>query len=181
MKGLNKEDIDSAKEMAYLAACAVNGIIPDSGRVARLDPDKLFFMAERHKLTAITAMALESASDTADSLNNRALSFLDLGNPAEAARCWKAALSREPGNLAATYNQGLSLWRSGRIDDVELLRRCREVSDESQESMPLPHWQQEIDAERGRDETDGRQVFDRDALITGPYAVSTVSIPRFRI
>lgn len=61
MKGLNKEDIDSAKEMAYLAACAVNGIIPDSGRVARLDPDKLFFMAERHKLTAITAMALESA------------------------------------------------------------------------------------------------------------------------
>ena len=127
---------------------------------------------ERVAGTEYPRPSTKAAAETADSLNNRALSFLDLGNPAEAARCWKAALSREPGNLAATYNQGLSLWRSGRIDDVELLRRCREVSDESQESMPLPHWQQEIDAERGRDETDGRQVFDRDALITGPYAVS---------
>ncbi len=48
-------------DLAYLAACAVNGDVPDAGRVAGMDLALLYKTAERHMLTGITAMALESA------------------------------------------------------------------------------------------------------------------------
>ena len=48
-------------DTAYLAACAVNGQIPDAERVSRMDLTALYKTAERHLLTGITAMALESA------------------------------------------------------------------------------------------------------------------------
>ena len=47
--------------MAYLAACAADGRTPDPVRTAGMDPDALYRAAERHLLTGITAMALESA------------------------------------------------------------------------------------------------------------------------
>ncbi len=51
-------------DVAYLAACAADGRTPDPARTAGMDPDALYRAAERHMLTGITAMALESAGIT---------------------------------------------------------------------------------------------------------------------
>ncbi len=62
----------------------------------------------------------------ADSMNNYALSMLDLGKPEEAEKYWTEALQKHPSHLESTYNQGLHLWRTAKINDDELLRRLRE-------------------------------------------------------
>jgi serine/threonine protein kinase/WD40 repeat protein len=49
----------------------------------------------------------------ADTLNNRALSLLDLGKPEEAKRLWNEALRVVPNHPEATYNLGLVQWRTG--------------------------------------------------------------------
>ena len=48
-------------DVAYLASCAVNSVVPDAQRVADMDLARIYEAAERHLLTGITAMALESA------------------------------------------------------------------------------------------------------------------------
>lgn len=48
-----------------------------------------------------------AAADTADSLNNRALSYLDLGMSREAEACWTEALAKEPDAAIVMYNQTL--------------------------------------------------------------------------
>lgn len=58
---------------------------------------------------------------TADFLNNKALSYLDLGNPKEALANWEKALAIDPHNLDAVFNQALYFWRQGLIDDIECL------------------------------------------------------------
>ncbi|MCR5795297.1 MAG: hypothetical protein K6G61_08170, partial [Solobacterium sp.] len=79
----------------------------------------------------------DAASDSADSLNNRALSFFDLGRPQTAQKLWKQALEKEPGNIYANYNYGLFCWRDGRIEDSELLRRFGELRPASREAADL--------------------------------------------
>ena len=64
---------------------------------------------------------------TPDGLNNRAVSLLDLGRDTEAAALWKAALEAEPQHVEATYNESLTGWTTGRIDDEEMLRRMGEA------------------------------------------------------
>ncbi|MBU2548606.1 MAG: protein kinase [Proteobacteria bacterium] len=65
--------------------------------------------------------------DTADSLNNRAVSLVDLGRREEAESLWVQAVARQPHHPEATYNHGLTLWRSGRLDDAALVSRLAEV------------------------------------------------------
>ncbi len=48
--------------------------------------------------------APETAEDTADTLNNRALSFLDMGMPREAEEIWEQALKEDPGAAIVQYN-----------------------------------------------------------------------------
>ena len=48
-------------DVVYLAACAVDGTAPDASRVVGMDLQALYQSANRHLLTGITAMALESA------------------------------------------------------------------------------------------------------------------------
>ena len=48
-------------DVAYLASCAVNETVPDAARVEKMDLENLYKAADRHLLTGITAMALESA------------------------------------------------------------------------------------------------------------------------
>lgn len=48
-------------DMLYLAACAINGIVPDAEKI---DLDRLYAVSKFHSLTAICAMALESAGIT---------------------------------------------------------------------------------------------------------------------
>ena len=66
----------------------------------------------------------DAARDTADVLNNRALSFLDLGKMENARTLWRRALEIAPEHPSSVYNLGLMEWRGGKIDDTELLRRC---------------------------------------------------------
>ncbi len=57
----------------------------------------------------------------ADELNNRGVSLLDLGRPAEATEAFAAALAADPQHLNATYNAGLLRWRRGECTDEDLL------------------------------------------------------------
>jgi len=63
---------------------------------------------------------------SADALNNRAVSLVDLGRSAEAAALWQKALSAEAQHVEATYNAGLAAWLGARMTDDELLRRMAE-------------------------------------------------------
>ena len=55
----------------------------------------------------------KAAADTADSLNNRALSMLDLGKGEEAETLWKRALTMDQHHMLAAYNRWLFSWRCG--------------------------------------------------------------------
>ncbi len=71
--------------------------------------------------------APKAAADTAESLNNRALSYLDLGDRAEAERLFEAAVAANPRELRSVYNRALFLWRSGKLTDAEALAQVSAV------------------------------------------------------
>jgi WD40 repeat protein/serine/threonine protein kinase len=64
---------------------------------------------------------------SADALNNRAVSLVDLGRSADASALWQQALSAEAQHVEATYNAGLAAWLDARVTDDELLRRMAEA------------------------------------------------------
>lgn len=51
----------------------------------------------------------------ADSLNNKAVSFLDLGKFDDAVRSWKEALAKDPLHLESTFNYGYYQWGEGAL------------------------------------------------------------------
>ncbi len=65
---------------------------------------------------------------SADGMNNRALSLVDLGRVAEAGTLWRRALEAEPQHPEATYNAGLVAWSRGQLADGEFVRRMEEVA-----------------------------------------------------
>lgn len=69
----------------------------------------------------------KAAELRADSLNNKALSLLDLGKNEEALAAWEQALLVDPLHAESTYNQGLIHWRKVLINDDTLLGRLHEV------------------------------------------------------
>src|ERR687885_116522 len=77
----------------------------------------------------------KAGKDTADTLNNRAVSLLDLGRQDEALQLWEQALSFQPHHPESTYNRGLILWRAGRINSSTLIRDL----EQSQQSY-LKYW-----------------------------------------
>jgi WD40 repeat protein/serine/threonine protein kinase len=62
----------------------------------------------------------------ADGLNNRALSYLELGRAGEAEQLLEEVLKVDSIHPEATYNRGLILWRSGRMTDEALLTQLEE-------------------------------------------------------
>jgi len=64
----------------------------------------------------------QAAEIDAGSLNNRAISYLDLGKEAEAEKLFQEALAKHPGHLDTTYNYGIWKWRKGLIDDILVLK-----------------------------------------------------------
>ena len=87
-----------------------------------------------------------AASDTSDSLNNRALSFLDLGMKEKAAECWDSALTQDSAHVPSVYNQGLYQWRGGSISSQEILRRVRMAV--QTQPLPFEYLQKQIRAEQ---------------------------------
>ncbi|MDR1332285.1 MAG: protein kinase [Tannerella sp.] len=71
--------------------------------------------------------APEAADDTAERLNNSALSFLGLKMPKQAEECWTKALSETPNHVKSVYNHSLFLWRAGRLDDLDVIRRLEDT------------------------------------------------------
>ncbi len=63
----------------------------------------------------------------ADSLNNRAVSYVTLGATGRAARALVEALRVDPHHLEATYNLCLLEWRSRGLTDAEMVRRLEEA------------------------------------------------------
>lgn len=60
-----------------------------------------------------------------DALNNRALSFLDLGFPDQAEAIWQNVLQAHPLHMPSVYNYALYRWRSAKIDDLTAMREIQ--------------------------------------------------------
>ena len=71
-----------------------------------------------------------AVGDTADVLNNRALSLLELGRPDEAEVLFEKALEMDRHHLAAAYNRGLMLWRKGRSTCEDVVLDLGEIKEE---------------------------------------------------
>jgi WD40 repeat protein/serine/threonine protein kinase len=79
-----------------------------------------------------------STEALADSLNNRAVSLLDLNKEQEAEQLWQEALVTAPNHPEASYNLGLSRWRAGRLTDAALVHKLQEVcASHPREWLPL--------------------------------------------
>jgi serine/threonine protein kinase len=85
----------------------------------------------------------------ADSLNNRGVSYFELGRKEEARSCWEQAISLNRAHLEATYNHGLILWRDAKIADDELLRRLENCGNNpSADKQKLAEFKAFIHSER---------------------------------
>lgn len=111
----------------------------------------------------------EAAADTAQSLNNRALSYLDLGKTKEAETLWAKALEKTPDHLPTLYNQGLYEWRLGRIDDEEVIRRLKQ--DTGGNSSRSAQLMKQLDKERGI-RADKTTSFEKIGSFTGGPALA---------
>lgn len=59
---MNKDAFWQAMQgLVYLSSCAVNQTVPDAQKIAALDLEQLYEAADRHMMTSLAAMALESA------------------------------------------------------------------------------------------------------------------------
>ena len=96
-----------------------------------------------------------------DALNNRALSYLDLGQPNQALTVWQDALKFDPKHTESLYNSGLFLWRSGtKTDEYALSQLVDAEPPDSARGSWKPHFYQgNIHTERG-DERSARRCFD---------------------
>ncbi|MCU0486620.1 MAG: protein kinase [Anaerolineales bacterium] len=63
----------------------------------------------------------------ADSLNNKALSMLDLGREDKAEGLFQQAVEADPTHPEATYHIALLSWRKNTIDDLEVVHRLERV------------------------------------------------------
>lgn len=86
---------------------------------------------------------------SADSLNNRALSHLDLGNIERAENAWQAALAADPSHAETTYNRGVRLWRQAKLTDDKLLEQLEAASAAQGHSWQTKHLLALVHLERG--------------------------------
>ena len=121
----------------------------------------------------------KAAKLLADSLNNKALSFLELGMESEAEALWQQTLQLDAHHIEATYNAGLHEWRSARIPDEKLVRRMEETR-----KSHKGEWQDEyllglIHLERGDGEA-AAAVLEEAAKVSGnePDVIATLERAR---
>lgn len=72
--------------------------------------------------------APKAGGETADSLNNKAISFLDLGRIDDALAIWDSALRTEPNHPESTFNTGMVRWRSSKATDIEIVGQLEEAA-----------------------------------------------------
>ena len=91
----------------------------------------------------------EPAELLADSLNNRAVSHMDIGKRMEAEKAWEKALQEDPQHLAAMYNRGIMLWRHGELTDEELVLQIESIRDLYSKDWHWDNLLAQIHLERG--------------------------------
>ena len=74
----------------------------------------------------------------ADSLNNKAVSLLDLGLEEEAVRCWQEALEADPAHLEANFNYGYYRWQKAELLSSEFLKQLQQL--ESTHASDPQYW-----------------------------------------
>ncbi|MGW1295414.1 protein kinase domain-containing protein [Streptomyces sp. NPDC002533] len=84
----------------------------------------------------------------ADEWNNRALSLVDLGRPAQAEEAFAAALTADPRHVRATYNAGMVRWRRGEISDQGLLAGIEAVRADTGDPWQARHALLQVQLER---------------------------------
>ncbi|MCR5795664.1 MAG: protein kinase [Solobacterium sp.] len=77
----------------------------------------------------------EAVSSTADALNNRALSWLDLGRPDTAVQVLKDAMEADSGAADPVYNYALLSWRRGDLSDEECIAFLHEHGTDGEEDI----------------------------------------------
>jgi WD40 repeat protein/serine/threonine protein kinase len=90
-----------------------------------------------------------AAEALADSLNNRAVSLLDLKKQDDAERLWEQALAADPHHPESTYNLGLSRLRGGRTSAEAVLSKLQEVCASHAGGWLPPYLLAQVHLERG--------------------------------
>lgn len=85
----------------------------------------------------------------ADSWNNWAISYLDLGMEEKAIQCWQQALAIDPQHLEATVNLGYLEWEKGKITDDVYLKKIYFVENAHNEEPAYFYNIAKIHLERG--------------------------------
>lgn len=85
----------------------------------------------------------------ADSLNNQAVSLLDLGRESEAMELLEEAYSANPDHLEAVYNLYTRRWQSSEISDRQVLNRMASLKIEVRETADFAHLMGLIALQRG--------------------------------
>ena len=89
--------------------------------------DQLARIYEQHAGVPYPRTRPEAAEMLAASLNNKALSLLDLGRAEDAERAWEAALDSDPHHPESVYHLALARWRAARSDDLTAVAGLAEV------------------------------------------------------
>lgn len=87
--------------------------------------------------------------ELADEFNNRAVSLLDLGRTDAAQAAWLAGLELDPYHPQCTYNHGLHAWRSGKMQDDELINKLGDCIDNALWPADVPQLLAQFHLERG--------------------------------
>ncbi len=86
---------------------------------------------------------VETLSLKADGLNNRGVSYLDLGREEEALKCWEEALRIDPAHFESAYNHGYLKWNKGEMTQAGVLRRlegCLSADEKSDVRLAALAW-----------------------------------------
>ena len=120
--------------------------------------------------------APRAADLRADELNNRGLSLLDLGRPAEADEAFAAALAADPHHLFATYNTGLLRWRRGEHTDEDVIGALEATVSGDSDSGEARRQLAEVHRERG-DNDRANALLDREATVRSGPSEGALRIP----
>ena len=86
----------------------------------------------------------------ADSLNNKALSLLDLGKEDEAEKAWQQAIKTHPNHIHATFNLNRWLWKTGKQPfDTDLIKNLESLVANNPGDTTAISMLAEIQLERG--------------------------------
>ncbi|MDR3182817.1 MAG: protein kinase [Planctomycetaceae bacterium] len=134
-----------------------------------------------------------SAAQTPESINNQAVSMLDLNQPESAAKLFSKALTLQPWHPEVTYNQTLSSWRLNKLSDSAVIERLEMLVKMQPESSSAMYALGLVQRERGNTASafdafsDALEIEDRSdvrktAAATAALAGKTVrSLDRFGI